>query len=70
MRKWLVEYRGQKTQEDVANACGIHRGYYALIESGDRTPSVHVAKRIASYLGFDWTLFFEQDCVDTKQTTA
>jgi putative transcriptional regulator len=67
MRKWLVEYRGNKTQEDVATNCGIHRGYYSLIESGERNPSVSVAKRIASYLGFDWTIFFENNCVKTLQ---
>ena len=67
MRRWLVEYRGNKTQEEVANACGIHRGYYALIESGDRTPSVPVAKKIASLLGFDWTAFYEEKCVESKQ---
>lgn len=70
MRKWLVEYRGQKTQEEVARACGIHRGYYSLIEIGARTPSVSVAKRIAAYLGFDWTRFFEQDCVETLQNRS
>ncbi|WP_018132116.1 helix-turn-helix transcriptional regulator [Effusibacillus pohliae] len=70
MRRWLVEYRGSKTQEEVATACGIHRGYYSLIESGDRTPSVPVAKRIAAYLGFEWTLFFEQNCVESTRTAS
>ena len=68
MRKWLVEYRGEKTQEEVATASGIHRGYYALIESGDRTPSVPVAKKIASFLGFDWTIFYEEKCFEKKPT--
>ncbi|MBO6382888.1 XRE family transcriptional regulator, partial [Enterococcus faecalis] len=32
---------------------------YASIEQGRRRPSVESAMRIASILGFDWTLFFE-----------
>ena len=66
-RQWLVGLRGEKTQEDVAANCGIHRGHYSLIETGERTPSVAVAKRIAKYLGFDWTLFFDQKCVVSLQ---
>ncbi|WAH42797.1 helix-turn-helix domain-containing protein [Alicyclobacillus fastidiosus] len=69
-REWLVKYRGDKTQCDVAAHCNIHRGHYSLIETGDRTPSVAVAKRIANYLGFDWTLFFEHNCVESKQMPA
>lgn len=69
MRQWLVEYRGNRTQEEVARACGIHRGYYSLIESGERTPSVNVAKRIAKYFGFDWTIFFENECFETKRSS-
>jgi putative transcriptional regulator len=69
-RQWLVNYRGEKTQEDVAENSGIHRGHYSLIETGERTPSVPVAKRIASYLGFNWTLFFEQECVETLHSNG
>ena len=68
-REWLVKIRGNRTQEQVANHSNIHRGHYSLIETGDRTPSVAVAKRIAAYLGFDWTLFFELNCVDSLQAT-
>ncbi|MFD1675447.1 helix-turn-helix transcriptional regulator [Alicyclobacillus fodiniaquatilis] len=66
-REWLVKFRGERTQEEVAKHCNIHRGHYSLIETGDRTPSVTVAKRIAAFLGFEWTLFFEHNCVDTLQ---
>jgi len=31
------------------------------IVNGKANPSVDVAKRIADVLGFDWTLFFEDD---------
>lgn len=64
-RKWLIEFRGSRTQEEVAKAIGVHRGHYAHIEKGTRTPSVSLAKKISKALGFDWTIFFENDCVDT-----
>ncbi len=67
-RQWLVQFRGHKTQEEVAAHCQIHRGHYSLIETGERTPSVAVAKRIASYLEFDWTLFFDKECVKSLQS--
>ena len=60
-RNWLLDYRVNKelTQEDVAKRAGISRTTYAMIETGNRNPSVPVAQRIAITLGFDWTLFFE-----------
>ncbi|MBO8164513.1 MAG: helix-turn-helix transcriptional regulator [Brevibacillus sp.] len=70
MRKWLVEMRGELTQEQVAKQIGISRGAYSNIENGKRDPSVSMAKRIASVLGFDWMLFFQDDCVETKQKPA
>jgi Predicted transcriptional regulators len=57
-RDWLVNARGNLTQEEVAQQSGITRQFYGMIESGERTPSVKVAKKIAAVLGFDWTLFF------------
>lgn len=53
------------TQEDVAAQSKITRSYYTMIETGKRTPSVNVAKRIASTLNFDWTLFFYPDSNDS-----
>lgn len=32
-----------------------------MIESGDRKPTVKTAKKIAAALGFDWTLFFDDE---------
>lgn len=69
-RTWLIELRGPKTQEFVANEIGIHRAHYAHIEKGTRTPSVSLAKRIAEYYGFDWTIFFNNECVVTTNKTA
>lgn len=38
MREYLVNLRTQRneSQQDVANAVGISRQYYAMIESGER----------------------------------
>ena len=47
------------TQEDVAEQCGVTRAYYTMIEAGTRNPKPATAKKIASVLGFDWTLFYE-----------
>ncbi len=64
MRKWLKETRDSKglTQEEVAKLSGISRSHYTQIESGNKTPSVEVAKRIAKTLKFEWVIFFENKC--------
>ena len=36
------------------------------IENGNANPSVKVAKKIAAVLGFDWTMFFEDDSNDEQ----
>lgn len=67
-RAWLKEFRTQRnmTQNEVAAKAGIERAYYTMIEQGNRSPSVSVAKDIADTLGFDWTIFFENDGNDVK----
>lgn len=62
MRGWLHEIRSAKhlTQEQVAVKVKITRAYYTQIESGDRRPSVDIAKAIADFLEFDWTNFFNE----------
>ncbi|MGR6899587.1 helix-turn-helix transcriptional regulator [Rummeliibacillus sp. BSL5] len=49
------------THQEVAEKSGasITRQYYGMIENGERRPSVDVAKKIASVLGVEWTIFFE-----------
>lgn len=62
-REWLKKIRLKKSlnHEGVASAVNIHRAYYTMIESGYRTPSVDVAKRIAAALDFDWTRFYQDE---------
>jgi len=62
MRIWLKNIRLSKKikQKDLAIQSGISQATYCLIEKGERNPTVPTAKKIASVLGFDWTLFFEE----------
>ena len=71
-RLWLVEIRNKQglTQEQVATGANIERAYYTQIELGVRRPSVSVAKRIASELEFDWTIFFDNQCSVNELYTA
>jgi len=55
-RRKLLGY----SHQDVANKVGIDRSYYTKIENG-YTPSVKVAKALGHNLGFDWTIFFEEN---------
>lgn len=66
-REWLVRIRKKFkfTQEVVAKKANIARTTYAMIETGERTPTVQNAKRIAKVLEFQWTLFFEDSCHET-----
>nr|DAN91232.1 MAG TPA: Helix-turn-helix XRE-family like protein [Bacteriophage sp.] len=49
----LKEFREEKklTQTELAAKSGISQRYIAFIESGDRTPSLNSALRIAEVLG-------------------
>lgn len=68
IRDWLIKIRGKRSQQEIADLCGISQNFYSCLETGERQPSVKTAKKIASVLGFDWTLFF-QDEEDFKNNT-
>lgn len=59
MLEWLVKARGSRTQAAVASEIGIAQSTYASIEIGCRQPSVPMAKKIAKFMGLQWTKFFE-----------
>lgn len=69
-RDWLIKFRGDKTQQKIADQCGISQNFYSWIENGERTPSVKVAKKIAEVLDFDWTLFFTDDQTQDEASTS
>ena len=54
------------SQGDVAIMSRITQQHYSLIENGERVPSVDTAQAIAAVLGFNWTLFYEQDSIINK----
>lgn len=66
MREWLKAIRKKKgaSQKSVAKAVGIAQASYCLFEHGKRRPSPEIAKKIASFLNFDWTRFYD----DTDKT--
>ncbi|NLA43539.1 helix-turn-helix transcriptional regulator [Candidatus Saccharibacteria bacterium] len=73
MRQWLKELRNKSnnlTQEQLAKAVGISRTMITEIENGNANPSVEVAKKIAAVLGFDWTLFYQDEDDLTKTGTG
>lgn len=61
MREWLAEMRKAtgKSQKELASEAGIAQSTLGSIESGNRNPSVELAKKIAAVLDFPWTRFFE-----------
>lgn len=71
MRKWLKDLRAKKdlTQQEVANAANVDVTMISKIELGERRPSVEVAKKIAAVLGFEWTLFYQDEGELTKTGT-
>lgn len=61
MRIWLKERRAELnlTQDEISKQSKISRSTYAMIERGERQPSVQVAKEISRVIDRNWTLFFE-----------
>ena len=61
------------TQADMANAAGVHRSYYGLIENGNRNPTLGIATKIAEALNsnleqlFPDEIFFANKCYEVKQ---
>lgn len=60
-RGWLWDARKRKnmTAQDVAEAVGISRSHYSMIENNMREPSVKVAVNIALLLEIDVAKFIE-----------
>lgn len=50
-RQRLIDLRQDKPRPEVARHLGITPQMLGMIERGDRTPSLSLAKRIADYYG-------------------
>lgn len=62
VRTRLIELRKKQNlkQRDVAKAVEITTSYYGMIEVGDRTPKLELARKIAQFFGVKMEdLFFE-----------
>lgn len=67
-RQRLIELRAGRPAEKVAKGIGISRQMLNFIESGERTPSLAVAKRIADYYHVSVDeIFFAEDCNEMRQ---
>lgn len=63
MREKLIELRGEKTATEVAKDLGITRQMLSAIESGIRTPSLELARKVANYYSSSIEdIFFESKC--------
>lgn len=57
------------TQETLAQKIGVTRQHIGMIENNITKPSIPVAKKIAKTLGFDWTLFYQDEEADDVHAT-
>lgn len=57
----LKKLRGDRTQEEVAEAVGVTKSAWAMYERGERTPRDEIKIKIAKYFGVTVEeLFFAQ----------
>lgn len=52
------------TAASVGLKVGISQQHYSFIETGKRHPSISVAKKLGTVLGFDWTELYKGDGKD------
>ncbi|SFP17390.1 helix-turn-helix transcriptional regulator [Salibacterium halotolerans] len=72
MRNWLLYKRSEMglTQSEVAEKANMNRSTYSMIELGERNASVSNAKKISKVLGFNWTIFFEDESHESCSKTS
>lgn len=66
MRTRLIKARGNKTQTDVAAKIGISQKYLSKLELGQRTPSLKIASKIATYYEYSIEYLFPDIFFDKK----
>ena len=75
-RKYLADLREKRneSQQDVADALGISRQYYCMIESGDRQKRMDVIliTSLANHFGISATeiVAFEQSLYNSTEKTS
>lgn len=63
MRDWLIAARKKKgvSQKTVSKYACIKQPTYCEYEHGISTPTPAIAKKVAEFLGFNWTHFYEEE---------
>lgn len=56
-----IRKKANLTQAELSKLCNCGRTTICMIENGNLKPSVKLAKRIGSILGFEWMLFYEEE---------
>ena len=59
MRQSLIDARGTKSQQEVADAIGISQKTLSSIERGYRNPSVELMKKLQQYYHVSMTILFK-----------
>ncbi len=74
VRQYIIDMREQRneTQQDVANALGISRQYYAMIERGERqqTLDLMIAVGLATHFGVPVSTIVSQENLRFKKEGA
>lgn len=73
MRTRLISLRKERnmTQQEIADLLGITRSFYGMIETGDRNPTLDLAKRIAELFNVNIEeIFFDQKCHESLQFSS
>lgn len=59
MRNNLINARGEKSQQDVAEDIGISQKTLSALERGYRNPSIYLMKKLQKYYQVSMTILFE-----------
>lgn len=70
MRNTLIKVRGERTQTDVASEMGISQKYLSKLELGQRTPSLKIAIKIASYYKSSVEMLFPDIFLPEKSSNS
>ena len=59
MRSNLINARGERSQQDVAEDIGISQKTLSALERGYRNPSVDLMKKLQTYYKVSMTILFD-----------
>lgn len=67
----LIKLRGEKSQDEVANAVNISKAALSMYENGERMPRDEVKIRLAKFYGKTvQCVFFSKDNTQHKQNSS